>query len=202
MSVFFGFGLVLLTWLQKTPTTQQGILTKFIFGNAATLMQKDLYCIALISCVVLMLLLLFWKEFKLLTFDPAYATSLGYRTTFLDMLLTSAMVLSIITGLQLVGVVLMSTILIAPAAAARQWTTHVGSMVVLAAFFGFVSCVTGSLLSSHIEQLPTGPTIVIVASIIVIISLIASPKRGLYQKIYKKRFARQQLCTCPDRISS
>ncbi len=184
LSVFFGLGLVLLTIIQKQPIANQAILNKFLFGNAATLLLDDLYVMGSVSIIVLSCLVLLWPAFKVLTFDQGYARALGYPVALLDLVLTSLLVLSIVIGLQTVGVVLMSTMFIAPAAAARQWCSRLGSLVILAAVFGAVAGVIGSLISSRFDQLPTGPTIVVVVSSMVLFSLLCAPHRGL---LWRKR---------------
>jgi hypothetical protein len=84
-----------------------------------------------------------------------------------------------VVGLQTVGVVLMSAMLVAPAAAARQWTNKLGRMVALAGAFGALAGLLGAMASSLTERLPTGPTIVVVMSLIVALSLLFAPERGI-----------------------
>ena len=179
LSVFFGIGLVLLTFIQKQPTASQAGLDRFLFGQAATLVVSDVIMIASLGAVVIGTSLLFWKEFKLLCFDPPFAASMGFPVRALDILQTSLLVLSIVLGLQTVGVVLMSAMVVAPAAAARQWTNRLSVMMLLAALFGALSGVTGAVLSATTTGLPTGPTIVLCLTVTVIISLLVAPGRGV-----------------------
>ena len=171
MSVFFGLGLVLLTYVQKIPNSNQAGLQRFIFGQAAVLLKSDILVIAVTGAALLALTLLFWKEFKLLSFDPEFARSLGLPTRSLNVLLSAMTVAAIIAGLQTVGVILMSAMLVAPAVAARQWTNRLGVMVGLAALFGAISGVAGTLASSALPKLPAGPAIVVAADVLVLISL-------------------------------
>jgi manganese/zinc/iron transport system permease protein len=97
----------------------------------------------------------------------------------LDAVLTLLLVIAIVIGLQTVGVVLMSAMIVAPAAAARQWSRRLAPMVVIAAAVGVVSGVAGSAASSLVPRLPTGPTIVVVLSVIVAGSIVFAPGRGL-----------------------
>lgn len=195
LSVFFGVGLVLLTYLQQVPEAQHGLIIKYIFGNASTVMHADIYLIAAISIIISTILYIFWKEYTALLFDASHAAQLGYPVQALQHLLTVLTVLCIITGLQLVGVVLMSSFLIAPAAAARQWTTSFRSMVLLASGFGCFSAVAGTALSAQYTHLPTGPIIVVIASIIVGISLFCAPKRGIYTKLIE-RYIKREIPDC------
>lgn len=191
LSVFFGFGLVLLTFIQRMPDANQAGLDSFLFGQAAALMQRDIYVIFGIGSVVLLLTVLFWKEFKLISFDPDVAETLGLPVRALEHLLTALFVAAIVIGLQTVGVVLMSAMIIAPAAAARQWTDRLGVMIMLAALFGAVSGVGGAVSSSLAPNLPTGPVIVVVVSAIVVVSLLFAPNRGfIFRKIREWRSGR------------
>ncbi|KAB8151613.1 iron chelate uptake ABC transporter family permease subunit [Kordia sp. TARA_039_SRF] len=179
LSLFFGFGMLLLTFIQKQPNASQAGLDTYLFGQAATLLEKDVWLIAIVAGIALLILLVFWKEFKILLFDEDYTKTLGFNTRFIDILITTFIVITIVLGLQTVGVILMSAILLAPAAAARQWTNSLGKMVILAAIFGAFSGVVGTGISSVSGNLSTGPVIVLVAAGIVLLSFIFSPKRGL-----------------------
>jgi manganese/zinc/iron transport system permease protein len=182
LSLFFGFGMLLLTFIQKQPNANQAGLDKYLFGQAATLLIADVWLMAIVTGVCLVILLLFWKEFKILLFDADYTKTLGFNTKFIDVLITSFIVLAIVLGLQTVGVVLMSAMLLAPAAAARQWTNNLATMVVLAAIFGAFSGVFGTVISASQNNLSTGPVIVIVAGVFVVLSFVLSPSRGLLFK--------------------
>jgi manganese/zinc/iron transport system permease protein len=92
-----------------------------------------------------------------------------------------------------VGVVLMSAMVVAPAAAARQWTDRLGVMVALAAFFGALSGVMGTVISTAARGLSTGPTIVLSASAIVVFSLLFAPNRGLVAKAIRRAKNRRSL---------
>jgi manganese/zinc/iron transport system permease protein len=195
LSVFFGFGLVLLTFIQRLPTASQAGLDKFLFGQAAALLMQDVITMATLGAVSLLLMAVFWKEFKLLSFDPEFGASQGFPMRLLDILLTTLLVIAIVIGLQTVGVVLMSAMIVAPAAAARQWTDRLSTMVVLSAGFGALAGVGGALISSSGSQLPTGPIIVLCISAIVVLSLLFAANRGLVWRWLQIRRNRRQLNT-------
>lgn len=172
LSVFFGFGLVLITFIQKKGIAQQAVLNKFLFGNAALLLPNEM-CIAIaVSCFVVLTIMFFWKEFKVVVFDPHYAKVIGYPVVLCDMILTFLLIVVIAVGLQMVGVVLMSSMIIAPAAAARQWSSRLSVMLFFAGLFGAVAAIFGSLLSGFVYHMPTGPAIVVIANMWVVISLL------------------------------
>lgn len=187
MSSFFGLGMILLTYVQRKPNAQQAGLSRFIFGQASTLIRRDVIIMTGIAVVVFLVIFLFWKELKLFSFDPEFAQTLGFSTRKLTILLSFMTVLSIVVGLQTVGVILMSAMLISPAVAARQWTDSLFGMVLLAGIFGALCGVVGTLISSSLLKMPTGPSIVVCSSIIVLISLLFSPRRGMVFRLIKRK---------------
>ena len=193
LSVFFGFGMLLLTFIQKQPNANQAGLDKYLFGQAATLVESDVLLMVIVTGLSLFILLLFWKEFKILLFDADYTKTLGFNTRAIDVLITFFIVLAIVLGLQTVGVVLMSAMLLAPAAAARQWTNRLSVMIFLAAVFGALSGVVGTAISASQNNLSTGPVIVLVAAVFVITSFIFSPGRGLLFREIRFRQNRRDL---------
>ncbi|MDT8413766.1 MAG: iron chelate uptake ABC transporter family permease subunit [Flavobacteriaceae bacterium] len=193
LSLFFGFGLLLLTFIQKMDNANQAGLDKYLFGQAATLMAQDVQIMLWVSLISLFAVLLFWKEFKILLFDIEYAKTIGLPTKYIDIFLTSLIVLVIVMGLQTVGVVLMSALILAPAAAARQWTNKLWIMVLLATLFGALSGISGTALSASYSQMPTGPVIVLSASVIVLFSFIFSPKRGILMREIRFRKSRRAI---------
>ena len=179
LSTFFGFGLVLHTLIQRTGNANQAGLDTFLFGQAATILKSDVLTIGILGGIAIAIMLVFWKELKLLVFDESFAASLGFPIRTLDILLTSLLVIAIVLGLQAVGAVLMSAMLVAPAVAARQWTDKLNVMMFLAACFGALAGVGGTIISSSASRIPTGPTIVLCATVVVGFSIILAPNRGL-----------------------
>lgn len=179
LSSFFGLGLVMMTYIQRIPNSNQAGMEKFIFGQASTMLKREVYQLLAVSLILIVLIILFWKELKLFVFNPEFAESLGFSNRKVSMLLSGMTVLAVVAGLQTVGVILMSAMLVSPAVGARQWTNRLSVMVVLSAFFGGVSGLVGTLISSSIRNMPTGPAIVLVLSVFVIFSLFFAPNRGL-----------------------
>lgn len=186
LSVLFGIGIVFLTYIQKNSGSHQAGLEKFIFGQASSLLKRDVRIMIITGIVLFSMMIVFWKEFKLVTFDPVFAQTIGIPSTFFGGFLSLLMVLGIVIGLQTVGVILMSALLISPASAARQWTDKLSVMIVLSSLFGGMSGVLGTMVSSYIPGIPTGPTIVAFMSIIVLGSLLFAP-RGIIRKWIMQR---------------
>jgi manganese/zinc/iron transport system permease protein len=192
LSVFFGVGIVLLTHIQKLPMGNQSGLDHFLFGQAATLLPRDIRVMGLMAVVVVLVTALLFKELKLLCFDRDFADAIGLPSRRLELLLTTMLVVVVVVGLQTVGVVLIVATLITPAAAARQWTESLGVMLVLAALIGGGSGAAGAVLSASVPNLPTGPVIVLCASAVLIVSLLVAPRRGMvWAALEERRVARR-----------
>ncbi|HMQ51444.1 MAG TPA: metal ABC transporter permease, partial [Anaerolineae bacterium] len=167
-----------------------------IFGQAAAIVTGDVQLIAGVGAVAFVVLGLFWKEFKLITFDPEFAGANGFRVNILSMALSTLIVVAIVLGLQLAGVILMVGMLIAPGIAARQWTNKLDQMIILSAVFGAFAGGTGAVISAVDTGIPTGPLIIVVAFLIVLGSIAFAPGRGLVwsrlrQLRDRRRFAAQ-----------
>lgn len=195
LALFFGTGLFLLSLLQNLPTARKAGLDKFIFGQAAALVQSDLIALLAAGVPALLLLLVFWKELKLVSFDPDYAVALGLPVRRLELLIIGLIVVTIVMGLQAVGVILMSAMLIAPAAAARQWTNQMSAMVVIAGLCGAASGVTGAVISAMGPHIPTGPVVVLALTLITVASLLVGARRGLLWRWLRARRNRMQVTT-------
>ncbi|MDE6724331.1 MAG: metal ABC transporter permease [Ruminiclostridium sp.] len=189
MSVFFGLGTVLLTCAQKLPNAAQSGLSTFIYGQASAMLTDDVILISALSAVLLILILLFWKEFKLFCFDRDFSVQSGFSEKKISLLISFMTVITVILGIQTVGVVLMSAMLIIPAAAARQWSDRLYINIILASLFGGLSGVSGALISGLEQGIPTGPAIVITASAIAVISLLFAPRRGVVSRLLKRKIS-------------
>ena len=194
LSVFFGAGIVLLTYLQKARVNAaQAGLDKFLFGQAASLVPRDVVLMALMGGAVLLVLVAGWRRFVVLTFDSDYAASLGLPVRRLEIVLTSLLVVAVVVGLQTVGVVLMAAMVVAPAAAARQWTDRIGRMVLIAALLGAAAGATGAWASSLRSRMPTGPVIVLCATGLLVVSLLFAPRRGVLWAVVRRARNRRRV---------
>lgn len=193
LSVFFAVGVVLLTVIQRRGGASQAGLETFLFGQAAAILRQDLWIMGAIGAGALGVVALFWKEFKLVTFDPAFARTLGLPVTALEVALTVMVALAVVVGLQMVGVVLMAAMVIAPAVAARQWTSRLGPMVWLAAAIGMGSGIAGAVISALGPGLATGPLIVLAASASVAVSITLAPGRGIVWEAAQRARERRRL---------
>jgi manganese/zinc/iron transport system permease protein len=195
LGVFFALGVVLLSYVQSRVGAGQAGLESFLFGQAAAILRGDLWIMGGVTAAALAVVAALWKEFKLVAFDPAYAAAAGYPVIALEIALTVMIALAIVVGLQMVGVVLMTAMIIAPAAAARQWVRRLEAMVALSAAFGVAAGLAGALISAQARGMATGPLIVLAASALVVVSLLVAPGRGLLWAWLERRRAARGLRT-------
>jgi manganese/zinc/iron transport system permease protein len=182
LSVFFGVGIVLLTYIQHQPYGNQAGIDKFLFGQAAAMVTQDVALFGGLAVLLLLAVLMAYKEFKVIAFDPGFARASGIPVGAMDVFLLVLIVLVVTAGLQAVGVVLMAAMLITPAAAARQWTDRLGWMLCLSALFGATAGVIGTIISTTASRMPTGPWIVVAVTTIFGISIVLAPRRGILQR--------------------
>lgn len=198
LSVFYAFGIVLLTFILKSDMGNQAGLDKFLFGQSAAMVSGDVKVMAICAGIVILLTFLLYKELKLLCFDAGFASSIGFHASMIDALLNLLLVVVVVIGLQAVGVILMVAMLITPAAAARFWTDRLNRMVVLSAVIGGLSGALGTYMSTQQEHLPTGPLIVLTTTSLFVVSLLLAPGKGVVAKLFhlwglRRRVARENL---------
>ncbi len=194
LSVFFGVGILLLTYIQQSGNAAQSGLNNFLFGKAAAMQPDDIKTMGGVSILIIVMVLTFFKEFKVLSFDPAYAQSAGLPVNKLQLLLTTLTVLAVAAGIQAVGVVLMAAMLITPAAAAKYWTNDLRKMILLSVLFAVTGSVIGAYVSYTDNKMPTGPWIVMMISLIAVLSILFAPKKGVVPKyIIRKKYLNKML---------
>ena len=180
LSVFFGIGILLLTFIQQSGNASQSGLNNFLFGKAAAMSTDDIRTMAVVSLFIIVVVVIFFKEFRLLS--------------FLQLTLTTLTVMAVAAGIQAVGVVLMAALLITPPAAAKYWTDKLGKMILLSILFAVIGSVTGAYVSYANNKMPTGPWIVTMTSIIAVLSILFAPKKGVIPKmIIRKKYQNKML---------
>ncbi|MEM8899837.1 MAG: iron chelate uptake ABC transporter family permease subunit [Bacteroidota bacterium] len=185
LSVFYGLGILLLTVIQRSGNAAQSGLDKFLFGKAASMIKEDVQVFLGFSVLIILVVFLSYKPLKLVIFDPDFARSIGVYVKGWDFLVSFLTVIAIALGVQAVGVVLMSALLIAPATAARYWTRKLSLMLVLAAVFAVIGGVIGAYISYTIPKMPTGPWVVAILSFLAIFSVLIGLENGYIRRLSK-----------------
>lgn len=195
LSTFFGIGLTLASHVQFSYTSLYRQAQAYLYGQAATMTDAHIAVYSVLACLLVVTTIVFSKELRIITFNREYAKSMGIPVRMIDLIVALLTVLAVVIGIRSVGVVLMSAMLIAPPAAARQFTNKFHIMMILAACFGLASGFLGNYfsveLSMYLSQaypssrlaIPTGPMIVLVASVLCLLSLLFAPERGLLLRL-------------------
>jgi manganese/zinc/iron transport system permease protein len=179
LSVFFGFGVVLMTVIQTMATGRQAGLEGFLLGATAGMLHAEALMIAAGGAASLALVLLLRRPMTMVAFDPGFAASTGIDLRRID-LATMGLALAVtLVGLKVVGLVMIVALLIVPAAAARFWTDRSDVMVLIAGALGGLAGYGGAAISAAWQALPTGPVIVLVAAALFALSLVLAPQRGV-----------------------
>lgn len=193
LSSFFGLGMVLKSYVQGNPNymgaSQSGI-KNYIFGQAAYMMKSDVKMILVVSILVLLFLIVFYKEIKVFVFDEVYSRTTGINPVLMyGVMMVSAMV-TIVSGLKLVGAILISSFLIIPAITALQWSNNLSRVMALASLIAGISSLVGTYISTVVQGMSTGPTIIVVMTSISFVSLVFSPKGILANMRMRRRYRR------------
>ncbi len=187
LSVFFGFGVVLLTVIQTLGVGRQAGLEGFLLGSTAGMLYTDAVVIAAGGAAVLLVILLARRPMTLLAFDPEYAAARGLPVGRIDMLMMGLVMAVTVVGLKVVGLILIVALLIIPPVTARFWTERADQVVILAGLLGAVAAYLGAAFSAATPNLPTGPIIVLMSFALFALSLLVAPKRGVLAAVLRHR---------------
>lgn len=172
LAAFFGFGTVLLTRVQSMENAGQAGLNTFIFGQAVTMMQSDIWLMAICGTCIVGGVILLWKELSLTVFDPVEAQLIGIPIRKVRFFYRVALIVTIVIGIRTVGVILISSLLIGPTMIGRQWTHSLRTLVIIGAISGSMVAFIGTWISALWGNLPTGPMIIIVMTGMIMLSLV------------------------------
>lgn len=179
LSVFFGFGIVLLTVIQTLGAGRQAGLEGFLLGSTAGMLWNDALVIALGGAGALALILLIRRPMTLVAFDPEYAAARGVPVHRIDLAMMGLVMAVTVVGLKIVGLILIVALLIIPPVTARFWTERSDRVVLLSGLTGGLAGYLGAAISASAPNLPTGPIIVLVSFAFFALSLLVAPGRGV-----------------------
>ena len=187
LSGFYALGICMLTRIQKMEFGNQSGIDQYLFGQVVGLSSSDLWTMAFSCLFVLSLTILLYKELLVAGFDSEYARSIGLPVDFLQYLLWLLLAFAVITSLQIIGVVLVSALLVIPAATASLISDKMRGILIWSAMLGCLAGATGAFLSFLGNQLPTGPIIVLVSAAFFLTALFFHPQNGLLFKWFSSR---------------
>ncbi|MDM5315874.1 metal ABC transporter permease [Fictibacillus sp. b24] len=183
----FAVGIVIITMMKSSAD-----LYHILFGNVLAVRMSDMWITLGIGLLVIGLVVLFYKELLVSTFDPTMAQSYGLPNKWIHYALMAVLTMVTVASLQTVGIVLVVAMLITPAATAYLLTNRLSVMIYLSALIGVVSSVFG-LYFSFTYNLASGATIVLVSAFLFALAFFFSPSQGLIWKAHKSRKNRLEL---------
>ncbi len=179
LSVFFAFGVVLFTIIQVIPAGRKAGLESFLLGSTAGMLYSDAFLILVLSILTALVLFVFLRPIKLVSFDASYSETLGISVRCVDFIILMVTLAVTVLGMKIVGLILIVALLIIPAVSARFWSEKTDVILITSAAFGALSGYIGSAISAVSVGLPTGPIIVLCAFGSFLISFLFAPKRGV-----------------------
>ena len=179
LSVFFGAGVVGLSYIQANAPSGSGGLNAFIYGQAAAMRPGDVLLMCGIATAAVRATSLFLKEFALVCFNDAFAKVDGWPVSVIDMVMMTLVVVVTVAGLQAVGLIMVVALLIIPAVAARFWTERLWRLVIIAGVIGAMSGYLGSVVSALLPRKPAGAVIVLTSGVVFALSMLLAPARGV-----------------------
>ncbi|HET6424013.1 MAG TPA: iron chelate uptake ABC transporter family permease subunit [Planctomycetaceae bacterium] len=197
LSLFFGVGIALLTWIQALPTGHAAGLSEFLFGKAAALLARDITSIAVAGGIAVGVVVLLRKEFCLLCFDSEYALASGWPVHGLDVLLTALVIMMTVVGMQSVGLLLIVALMVLPPTAARFWTDRFEPLLWLSGTIGGASAAGGVILSALVPKFAAGAVIVLSGSLLFALSFLFGTRRGVWWR-YRGTAATQRQIALDD----
>jgi manganese/iron transport system permease protein/iron/zinc/copper transport system permease protein len=163
-------------------------LVHFITGNVLAVQMADLWMIGGVAVLVWSVIILLFRQLQLTSFDPVMAASLGMPVLVLDYVLTGCTSLVVVSGVNIVGVILVVGLLVTPAATAYLLCDRLQRMIGLAALFGFTSFILGYFLAVRINVAP-GSAIVVIATLQFLLALVFAPRYGLLAEWWRRNMA-------------
>jgi len=185
LSVFFGFGIVLLTVIQTMGVGRQAGLEGFLLGSTAGMLWADALIIAIGGAATLLLVVLIRRPMTMVAFDPDYAAARGLPVHRIDLAMMGLVMAVTVVGLKIVGLILIVALLIIPPVTARFWSERSDRVVLLAGLAGGLAGYVGAAFSASAPNLPTGPIIVLVSFVFFALSLFFAPVRGVLAAVLR-----------------
>lgn len=187
LASFFALGIALLTMIQQSPAGNQSGLDKFLFGQIAAVGMEDIRVMAAVTLLNIGLIFFLYKGFLMMSFDDAFAQSIGIPSRALHYLMMLMLAVTIVMSLKAVGVVLVSAMLVTPAATAFLLTNRLSTMLWLSAVIGMMTGAGGAFFSYLGSHLPTGPLMVLTSGGIFLTAFLFAPGQGLILRWWRHR---------------
>lgn len=181
LSAFFALGVALISRFQPSG------VNAFLYGQIAAVDQNDLRMLCGVCALTLLVVPLLFRVLRLVSFDPSYARISGCKVRAVETVFFLLLSIVIVVAMQAVGVVLVTAMLVTPAACARFCTVSLRSMTLLACLFGAIGGGVGVLFSARYAQLPTGPLMALSLTVLFTLAFLVGPRGGVLAMFLRRR---------------
>lgn len=175
LSLFFSIGMMALSYIQTLDTSNKSGLDRLLFGQAAAITQHDVIWLSWVAIISLCFIAVVFHKLRLMSFDPQYAQTLGLNLKAYELSFALVLVLTVVIGLQIVGVILMAAALLIPITIARFWSQSLKSLLIIAAVMSTISATVSTQISLMVAHMPTGPWIVLILGLLFGLSWLIAP---------------------------
>lgn len=182
-TALFAVGVIMISAM---PRGTHFDLKCYLFGDALSVSRTDLWMLTFVTSLVVVWVAAMYHPLKLVSFDPVVAGAMGMPVRTLHYLFMALLSLTVVAGLTTVGVIMVVAMVVTPASAAYQLTNRFSVMLMISAAIGAVSAV-GGLVVAFIVNVPTGPAMVVVATVIFGVCLLLSPQHGVLAEALRRR---------------
>ena len=187
LASFYAVGVCLIGRIQNMENVgNKSGIKDFLFGKAASIGADDVTLMGVVTALVVLIVLFFYKEMLVTSFDSGFARAVGFPVGIIHYALMLLLSFSVVIALQAVGVVLVSAMLITPAAAAYLFTDRMHRMLGLAMLFGVFAGALGAFFSYLGTNLPTGPLMVLAATTVFVMAFLFSPRHGVVARAFRQ----------------
>lgn len=183
-TAMFSAGVIGISYISKTGVHLD--LKDFLFGNVLGVSNEDLWLTGLVMVAVVLSITLLYRYLFASTFQPTIATTMGIPVQVMHYYLMLLLSFSVVAAMQTVGVILVVAMLITPASTALLLHNRLPQVLLTAGIIGFFSSLLG-LMASIIYEMPPGPAIAVMATIIYLLAAVFAPEKGLLGKWVRKR---------------
>ncbi|MBK6546875.1 MAG: metal ABC transporter permease [Saprospiraceae bacterium] len=187
----FSLGIIGISWISG----KQGVhldLKDFLFGNLLSVSQEDLIMTATMAVLVVSVIIIFYRQLFITTFQPVLAGTMGIRAPRIHYLLMLLLSLVVVASLRSVGVILVVSMLITPASAALLLADRLSKVLIWASFLGSLSAILGLILSIAFD-FPVGPSMAVMTTFIYAIIALTAPKRGFIPRWQARKNLQQRI---------
>lgn len=189
LASFFAFGIV---WQSRNQQDTVGVMN-FLFGNVGSINSSDLRMMVLTTLLLAVMVFLLKRPLLVISSDEGFSRGLGYPVKVLNAVFYFLLTFAVVVALQAVGVVLVSAMLITPAAASYLLTDRFGKMLLLSVGFGVLSGLSGGLVSASYNDMPTGPVITLAATVVFGMVYFFAPRHGVLARVLRTAKRRRRI---------